>query len=269
MPEEPVVLYLVFPFLNEADNLPSLLHGIEMFSDNHPEYSVKVLAIDDGSTDGGASILNDHRGQCEIEVVVNEANLGPGRSFARAFSKLKPRLRSEDLVVTMEADNTSGLGMVSRMLVREREGYDVILASPYAYGGGFEQVSFFRVLVSHVANALVKVVLNIHGLTVFSSFFRLYRGGIIRRLQMIYGPEIIESPGFECMVELLYKLALLRARISEIEYRVDWGKRRGKSKMKILRTVKGYFRVFASCSRWRLAAAKVTTEDTEGKRGGS
>lgn len=244
-------LFLIFPFFNEEPNLTTFLAEIEKFSVSHPEYKVRILAVDDGSIDGGGDILRGQSGKLSIELIENGCNLGPGRSFAAAFSRLSGRLEPGDLVATMEADNTSGLEILSRMLVRIREGYDSVLASPYTYGGGFPEVSIFRVIISHSANSLVKIFFKLRGINTFSCFFRLYRGDAIRRLQKEFGEGVIESPGFECMVELLYKMVLLRFAISEVEFKVDWSRRRGKSKMKILRTIKGYLRTILARSRWK------------------
>lgn len=263
MTDPSVPLYLIFPFLDEGPNIPQLLKDIEAFAEVHPEYLVKVLAVDDGSRDGGGELLRRHRGVCSVEVIVNPSNLGPGASFARAFARLAERMGKDALVVTMEADNTSGLETLAHMLVRLKEGYEVVLASPYCYGGGFSQVSLCRAVLSHLANGLVKVLLALRGLNTFSSFFRLYRSGTIRRLQATYGPGIIDSPGFECMIELLYKLVLLEATISEVEFRLDWSVRQGKSKMKIVRTAIGYLRVFSSRRRWQKASQPRHRENTE------
>lgn len=250
-------LYLVFPFYNEALNLPRLLSEIDKFVGGHPQYRIRVLAVDDGSSDRGGDIIRQQGTSLSYDLITNVSNLGPGRSFAAAFSRLSGRLRRNDLVATLEADNTSGLETLSRLLVRIQEGYDAVLASPYTYGGGFAEVSTFRLLISHLANALVKVILGLRGLNTFSSFFRLFRGGAILRLQETFGPGIIESPGFECMVELLYKMVQMRFAISEVEFKVDWSRRQGKSKMKIIRTARGYLRIFFFRGRWESAAHRV------------
>ena len=77
-----------------------------------------------------------------------------------------------------------------------------------------------------------------------SSFFRLYRGSVIRKLQYYYGPAILEHPGFECMIELLLKMIFLKITISEVPMLLDASHRKGKSKMKILQTTYGYIQVY-------------------------
>jgi dolichol-phosphate mannosyltransferase len=83
-----------------------------------------------------------------------------------------------------------------------------------------------------------------------SSFFRLYTGSLLAQLQAEFGPGILECAGFECMVELLMKAVLLRAPISEVEMLLDSSQRVGQSKMKILRTIRGYMGLVRRRRKW-------------------
>ena len=85
------------------------------------------------------------------------------------------------------------------MLVRRREGFDVVLASPYAYGGGITQTSLVRTFLSHMANGLVKELLGIHGILTMSSVRPALPAPILARLQARHGPGIVDSRGFECV----------------------------------------------------------------------
>jgi dolichol-phosphate mannosyltransferase len=160
----------------------------------------------------------------------------------------------DDYVLTIEADNTSRIDLFDVMKRRSDEGYDVVLASPYAYGGSIVHTTPVRVAVSHIANAFVKEFLGIHGLLTVSSFFRLYRGSAIRSLQRHYGPGILECAGFECMVELVLKMVYLRMSISEVPMILDSSRRVGPSKMRVGRTAAGYMGLFVRKQAWRRAA---------------
>jgi len=140
------------------------------------------------------------------------------------------------------------------MIVRAREGFDVVLASPYLYGGGITNTSAWRLFLSHVANLLVKEALGIRGIMTVSSFYRLFRGDILLRLQAGYGPGIVERRGFESMVELLMKLVLLHATISEVAMPLDTSRRIGRSKMRVLPTAIGYLTLAKDRRRWTEAA---------------
>jgi dolichol-phosphate mannosyltransferase len=185
------------------------------------------------------------------ELLRHEKNRGPGYAFATAFEYLAPLITDKDWVVTMEGDNTSNPDSVLRMLVRRKEGYDLVLASVYNYGGGFIDVKWSRLAISYLANEIVKFALRIYGLNTLSSFFRLYSGNLIRTLQNKYGKRIVELAGFGWAVEMLFKCIQTNASISEIETTVDWTRRQGKSKMKLLRTGIEYLKIILIHSRWK------------------
>jgi hypothetical protein len=95
-----------------------------------------------------------------------------------------------------------------------------------------------------VANRLVGARLRIRGIATWSSFLRLYRGAALITLQQRYGPGVVSSPGFESMAELLGKIVLSGLRVCEVPARLDGSTRRGKSKMRIMKTAAGYGRLF-------------------------
>lgn len=244
-------VFVIAPVLNEAPNMPELVKAWSVLAGEAPGFH--FCLIDDGSTDGTAEAAKRLAQEAGLllDVVTHSENRGPGAAFGSGFSWLSGRLSPGDIVVTMEGDNTSRGPTLSTMLARmEREGVDVALASPYAWGGGIVNTSFHRTFLSHVANGLVKFVVGIHGIHTMSSFFRAYRGQVVLDLQKRWGPEILESPGFECMIELLKKICLRGATITEVPMRLDTSLRKGKSKMKVLRTIRGYFRVMARSREW-------------------
>lgn len=214
------------------------------------QFECRILFVDDGSTDDTSGQIMRHRGSLSVEVLKHQSNRGPGAAFGTGFAQVHSLLNESDWVVTLEGDNTSRIQTLRQMLVRRLEGFDVVLASPYAYGGGISHTSLLRILLSHIANTLVKELLGIRGILTMSSFFRLYNAPIVKRLQDRYGPTILESAGFESMVELLAKLIRVQATISEVAMPLDGSQRLGKSKMKLMRTIRGYLRVFWLSRKW-------------------
>jgi dolichol-phosphate mannosyltransferase len=245
--------------LNEAENLPTLIASMRrMAAQLPPHITARFLIIDDGSTDGTGQTAIELSGGLDLTTLRHEIRRGPGRAFATGFAHLASHLGPDDYVATMEGDNTSRLELLSAMFVRSREGYEVILASPYLYGGAIEHTTTWRVVLSRIANVFVKEVLGLTGIATVSSFYRLYRGSVIVNLQRCYGPGIVERAGFECMVELLLKMVYLRTTISEVPMTLDSSLRAGKSKMKVLGTIWGYLWLWHDARRWRAGAAPVT-----------
>ena len=246
-------LYIIVPVFNEAKNLEELFRAFRSLSKEFSaDLNVKFILVDDGSNDGTGKIADQMTKDLNLTLLTHSVNSGPGKAFATAFGHIASILHDDDWVVTMEGDNTSRLELMRQMYTRTKEGYDVVLASPYMFGGGVTNTSSLRVVLSHVANAFVKEFLGIHGIHTMSSFFRLYRGIVVRRLQTQYGPCILERAGFESMIELLLKMINLQTKISEVPMLLDTAHNKGKSKMKILHTMLGYMMLWIVKRKWKI-----------------
>ncbi len=253
--------YLVLPVYNEISNIDILIQSIKTLAiEIENNYHIKVIMVDDGSRDGTPDRARKLADRLDLVILKHENNQGPGQAFGTGFSYLASVMADDDLVITMEGDNTSRIELLKQMLHRLEEGYDVILASPYLYGGGIEHTNSWRVFLSSMANLFVKELLGIHGLLTVSSFFRLYRVPLLRKLQLCYGPEIIECNGFECMTELIMKMVFMKTKMSEVEMVLDAKARAGKSKMKIFATIWGYFALWFMAGEWRRMATEVKIE---------
>lgn len=244
-------LHVVVPALDEAPNIGRVVADLRLAAQSHADrFGVSLVLVDDGSTDGTGERALEVAGTLPVTVLRHPLPSGPGRAFATGFAHLAPVLAEGDYVLTLEADNTSRLEILDAMLRRADEAYDAVFASPYMYGGGILHTDPLRIALSHVANAFVKEFLGVHGLQTVSSFYRLYSGGAIRRLQEQYGPGIVERSGFECMIEMTMKMMNLEITISEVPMVLDTSRRIGRSKMRVAKTGRGYLALFSRRHRW-------------------
>lgn len=244
-------LYVMVPVFNEAPNIAALNEAfVQLRGELSERFAMRFVLVDDGSSDDTVAIARREAGPLDLVVLQHETNRGPGAAFATGFAWLAGELREGDWVITMEGDNTSRHELIKQMLTRAAEGFDAVFASPYMYGGGFTQTSFLRKLLSSGANLIVKDLLDIQGILTVSSFFRLYRARTLLALQRAFGPGIVERAGFESMVEMVMKMAMLGISISEVAMLLDSSRRKGKSKMKVLRTILGYLSLWRYKQGW-------------------
>jgi len=247
------VIHVVAPAYDEAGNIDDLLLRIE---EKLLPLAVpyRIVVVDDGSTDDTVLRCRAAAGRgLPVEVLSHGANRGPGAAFRTGFLHVLETAEPLDLVVTLEADQTSDPSILPRLLHRVWEGGDhIALASCYLYGGGIVGTRAHRVGLSHLANALMKKALGLSGLATLSSFYRVYQVSALRALQDRWGEDFITSRGFECMVEILYRAAQLRLRISEVPMVLDGSRRVGKSKMKVARTAAAYLKLAARAAAGRL-----------------
>lgn len=251
-------LYVVVPVFNEAPNLERLFDGLRATASEVGEPAARIILVDDGSTDGTAELARRHADDLDVTVLSHPTNRGPGAAFGTGFAHLAGRVGPKDFVLTMEGDNTSRTELIAAMLRRAEEGHDAVFASPYMYGGGIVHTNAGRILVSHIANTIVKELYGVHGLLTVSSFFRLYRGASVLRLQRCYGERIVERSGFESMVELVMKMMYLRMSISELPMVLDSSRRAGRSKLRTTRTAVGYLSLFRHKRAWQRRAGDGT-----------
>ena len=243
-------LYVVIPVFNESANVDQLCNGLVNIKGLlDKEFTIQFIVVDDGSSDDTVNRFQNNGLGDSLIILRHDTNHGPGAAFRTAFSYMAPLIQDEDWVLTMEGDNTSQLEILGKMLVQRINGAEVILASPNAPGGEMLRVVWYRLFLSHAANFMARFLLGLRGIHTLSSFYRLHSGMIIKKLQLKYNSPIVESSGFEWAVEMLAKLVRVNARIVEVPMRLDFSARKGKTKMRILRTIRGYFRVFIKFKR--------------------
>ena len=232
------MIFIVIPIFNEEKNIPNLYREISQF-----KFDDKFCLVfsDDGSTDDTISLLNSTFKEFDFVILGDGINRGPGYAFNMAFEwVLSNSVRKDDIVVTMESDCTSDLSILRNMIFLNKMGYDLVLASVYAQGGGFDNTTIFRRLVSSIANLLYRFLFNIKVLTI-SSFYRVYSIQLISKIKSKH-KRIVEENGFICMLEVLIKSISSGANIIEVPMKLQSNRRIGKSKMKIVKTTIQYFK---------------------------
>jgi dolichol-phosphate mannosyltransferase len=228
----------VIPAYNEEENLPRLLADFETRLELFPPGS-RLLIVDDGSSDRTADVIAGYIGPVPVELLQLGQNQGPGAAFRTGFASALEYCDDHALVITLEADTTSDLDALPRMIAATGEGADVVLASWVMLN-----VKPLRRMLSAGAGWTVRRTLGLEAHTV-SSFFRVYRASVLRTAHSRYGDQLIRERGFACKAEILAKLAQLGATITEVPVGLDSTRRAGKSKMPILRTILAYWRLLA------------------------
>lgn len=237
-----VPVTFVVPAYNEVANLPRLFADLESRPWLMPGGG-RVILVDDGSHDGTADLVDAYTGPLPVECLRLGTNRGPGGAFAAGFREALARCAADDLVVTMEADNTSDLNALPAMFDEVANGADLVLASVHG-GGRMIGVSRHRRFMSVGAGLAMRTALGLDAATV-SSFFRVYRASVLSAAFAGYGDEFIRERGFACKAEILAKLVRLGAVVVEVPVDLDATRREGTSKMHVVPTMLAYGRLAA------------------------
>jgi dolichol-phosphate mannosyltransferase len=155
------MIYILIPIFNEEGNVANLHRELSTIL---PDEDKTFVFSDDGSSDKTIELLKSHFSNTRFTVLGDGVNRGPGYAFNTGFEWILGNSQNieKDIVITMEADCTSDIGILPHMLGINRMGYDLVLASVYAQGGGFDSTSFIRKFLSAIANLLFRFLFDMY-----------------------------------------------------------------------------------------------------------
>lgn len=234
------MIYFALPIYNEEANIRPLIQGIRNLMKSK---DYRIIVINDGSSDNSLNILNELKDD-RMFIRSSRINMNIGGVFSSAIDAvLADSENDDDIMIIMESDQTSEVSLVENMVAEIQDGNDVIIASRYQKGGMYKNFPFYRLIYSRGANYFLRKIFPIAaGVCDYSIFLRAYRVKVFRTLVEYFGKfGIIQSKGFIANSEILIKISLFSSRIKEIPFVYNYGRKVGKSKMHIIRTINEYF----------------------------
>jgi dolichol-phosphate mannosyltransferase len=270
------MIYVIFPAYNEEKVIrPTLLALVEGMRGKNLPY--RAVLVDDGSTDRtiaeAQGAVEDSGGALALTVLRHEQNRGLGAGLRTGIYWCLDQAGDDDVIVTLDADNTHPPAMIPLLVGKLADGYDLTIASRYRAGAEVHGVPGYRRALSDVGRMMFQVLYPIPGVRDYTCCFRAFRVPILRRARLAYGEELCTARGFEAVMDLLLRLGPLGVRAHEIGFVLDYGERVGQSKMKVLRTIRQTLgllarRRFESLTRFSAGRLRRRLEEAERARVG-
>lgn len=243
-------LTIVLPVYNEEGSLPSLLKKINDASSLYA-WDASVLVVNDGSTDGSLAVARGFESDIPIEALDIQPNRGLANAINTGLRHAVNRSKDDDIIVTLDADDSQNPFLIQRMVQHIAEGSDVVIASRYQPGARIRGLKNARKVFSWIAGLLFRLVVRIEGVRDYTCGFRAYRAEVLRRTIHAYGDKFVTQPGFGCMAEVLVKLAGQNAIMHEVPMILRYDLRQGESKMNVRQTVKQTLTLLLDYTRGR------------------
>ena len=241
---------VLIPTFNPSEALlTETLHSL-LQQDPGPE-AMEILVVDDGSADRTAEVVEELSKSYPVRLVKHEVNRGLGAAISTAVTTAVEGLYDDDIVVTMDADNTHPPQLISRMVPMIREGRDIVIASRFEPGGQVVGLSRFREVLSLGASWMMRLCFGVRGCKDYTCGYRAYRAGILRQAQNRYHGQLVRESGFASMAELLLNISKLGVVIGEVPLLLRYDLKKGDSKMRIGRTI---YRTIAMVLRHRFGS---------------
>jgi len=233
------MIFVIFPAFNEEKVIrPTLLALAEAM--RGADY--RAVLVDDGSTDRTVAeaglAVEDSRGVLSLTVLRHETNRGLGAGLRTGIYWCLDRAGDEDVIVTLDADNTHPPALIPTLVAKLSQGFDLAIASRYRSGAEVHGVPAHRRALSDVGRLVFQALYPIPGVRDYTCCFRAYRAPLLARARRVYGEALCTARGFEAVMDLLLRLGPLGVRVSEVGFVLDYGGRVGQSKMKVLRTIR-------------------------------
>jgi dolichol-phosphate mannosyltransferase len=233
-------VYAILPCYNEQDNLENLIQKwyLQETKLSKRGYLLRIIAIDDKSTDKTKYIIQRQmKLHKEIYPIFHKENLGLGGGLLNGLTLFAKESEKGDIVIVMDSDNTHDPKYVHAMIKQIECGYDCVIASRFCNDSITAGVIFYRKFLTICAKLFYQIVLGIPKVNDYTCGFRAYSANIIKKGFMVYKQNLIIERSFACMMELLYKLHKINAKITEIPFELRYDFKKGQSKMKVMRTM--------------------------------
>ena len=234
-------IYVGLPCYNEEKDINTLITRLLKVKDKVKKefnYEVNLFCVNDGSTDNTEKIITKRK-KDGIDLINHDKNKGLGGAMKTIINYFNKSGKKDDLLIVMDADNSHNPEYIIDLIKKQMDSHtDIVIASRYQKNATITGLKKYRIMISNMAKLWYTMMLRIPNTKDYTCGYRLYTHSIIDKGIKKYKDNIITQSSFACMMELLYKLYLSGASVSEIPFTLEYGKKVGQSKMKILKTTK-------------------------------
>jgi len=203
--------WLILPTYNEAENIELLAsRAAEVLAEASPD-GFRILIVDDGSPDGTGQLADALASEYEqIEVLHRTTRAGLGPAYLAGFEHA---LSGEaGFVMEMDSDFSHDPRDLARLLKAVRDdGADLALGSRYVSGGGIEDWSLQRRVISRGGSFYARTILGLP-INDLTGGFKAFRAEVLRAIDL----PSVESVGYAFQIELTYRAAKRGFKVVEV-----------------------------------------------------
>jgi dolichol-phosphate mannosyltransferase len=204
---------IIVPTYNESQNLPILLEQVFNITQQN-QISTLLLVVDDGSPDGTSSLVSDlsqkyNSDKFEIRLYERSGKQGLATAYLQGIEKIKDEV---EYICSMDADLSHQPKYLPNFLnLAESKNLDIVIGSRYVKGGGVENWSWDRKLISRLGSMYAGLVLRTK-VNDFTGGYNLYKTTF---LESFDPSKQITSLGYLFQIEMKYKIIKSGAKYSE------------------------------------------------------
>lgn len=217
-------LSIVSPMFNEESIIGEFIRSVQKTLENF-DREWELIVVDDGSCDRSFERAREAIGSdTRIKILQLQSHYGRGRALREGF-----KAASGKYIITIESDLSWKSSDILKVLAELEKGdADIILVSPYTFGGKIRDVPILRHIISRLGNRVLGAAFP-GSFRMVTQMFRGYRREVIDSL-------MLESNDKEIHLEILSKALAMGFCAREIPGELC-KRKGGKSKLKLSHTI--------------------------------
>ncbi len=245
------MIWVLLPAYNEEGALEPLFGKIAAAA-QALDRDYRIVVVNDGSKDRTAEELGRLADAYPLHVITHRYNRGLGETARDGFEYIAEAAEPHDVIIRMDCDDTHDPKYFAAMVSKLAEGFEVVIASRYAPGGGQLGLDWYRRTISRVANLLFKAVFPMRGVWEYTCGYRAYRAAVVQDALQIFGNKFIDLKGlgFTGTLEKLVKFRMMGARVAEIPFVLRYDQKLSTSKVVTSITTLGCFVLMIKHTRY-------------------
>ncbi len=200
---------IVLPTYNERDNLRHALERIREVADGN-DLPLHTLIVDDNSPDGTGELADRLAGEYpDVEVLHRSGKEGLGKAYIAGFRHALAG--GADLLFEMDADLSHDASYLPHFVRLIEQGADVVLGSRYVRGGGVENWTLSRRVISRGGCLYAQTILGLPYRDLTGGF-KCFRRDVLEAIDL----DAVDARGYGFQIEMTYRAHKLGFKVVEL-----------------------------------------------------
>ena len=193
------------PTYNEKENILAIINAV------HAELpDADILIVDDNSPDGTAELVKNHaRENTFLSIKVRQKKEGLGAAYIDGFRTLIEK--GYEKIIQMDADFSHKPEYLPEMVKKLDEGYTVVVGSRYVKGGGTQNWSIDRRIISRGGSFYASTILGL-GVHDVTAGFKCWNAKLLEKV--ISTPLVLSGFGFQ--IEMAFRTKICGGKVFEL-----------------------------------------------------
>jgi len=198
--------------------------------------NITVVLVDDFSSDN-TILLKNKKYKFRLIYKKHKYNKGLSITLETGFNIILKKGKEDDIVVTLDSDNTHPVSIIPKMIKKINKGNQVVIASRFVSTSKVNGLTIWRHILSIGAKYLFKLIYPYKNLNDYTCNFRAYRFGLIKKV--LQNKKFFKNEDFNIAAKIILFLIIKikNLKLIEVPFTLSYDYKIGQSKMKLTKTI--------------------------------